>query len=152
MLINPLCILKSKMNPYKFPWNFLVEAIPVLGEDQIRIDRVRVKASKNCVADFCKGFGLVSVILNISPYILPTAIKSNTDDTLTDLTYASGDPHAKREGSAMGYAAGIVGLVGQVAIYGHLAREGNLEYLLIPIATNLISLIYEKSRKSPKKV
>jgi len=86
--------------------------------------------------------GIGSLMLAI-PYIVPTAVRNfrNVDENTSKTTLA------EDIGGYTGTACGILADIGQLGGYYYVAKEGYPEFLLIPVATNLASGIYEIGRK-----
>lgn len=75
--------------------------------------------------------------LNLLPYVLPTAKKFFKSKALISSEIAE---------YGMGAIAGIALGAAQIAGYSYMVEKGNSEILLIPIATNIASGIYEAGR------
>lgn len=131
------------MNPHQFPLNLIFRSEPILGENQIRID----KPEKGGLVDFAKGIGSITAMISTLPHILPTAVRSYNDDTLTEISYYGGNSDSKMAGGHLGLYFGMISYLAQIGLYQHLISEGKPEYLLIPAATNLASLVFESAKK-----
>ncbi len=100
----------------------------------------------NPYCDTVAGALVAFAAVNLVPYAMPTAIRqiSNCRSTLSELL-----------DSKLSLSS-IVGLCGQVTayfliIYGLDEKQGHPEVLLIPVATNTLSLLYEAGRGVYKK-
>lgn len=96
-----------------------------------------------------KQFGFLSVgfggLIALGPYAIPTLIRTmNGERLFTDGKY----PSVERFGSLIGAAIGVSAIIGQTVGYNYLATHDHPEALAIPIATNIVSGIYELGRKS----
>lgn len=111
---------------------------------------------KDCAKDL-KDFGVLaaqmSIGLTIAPYLMPSLIRTGKE--------VSRDIEAgrrkKREftiaedcGAFTGLVAALAVNVGQVYLYSSLANNEHPEVLAIPVATNVVSGMYELVRSSYK--
>ncbi len=92
-----------------------------------------------------KNFLVGAGLLSICPYVLPTTIRgvkdlesSSSEETLFDSTHHVSFSTGLLSGLALGVA--------QVMGYSYAAENGHPEALLIPLATNVASGIYEIGR------
>lgn len=95
------------------------------------------------IGEFSSYFFQIAGLIMVAPYIIPTAVRSLweiIDEPVGDYSVA------QNMGGNVGAWTGIVLDVGQVGGYVYAAREGHPEALLIPVATNTASGVYELGR------
>ena len=88
--------------------------------------------------------------VTVSPYILPTVVKSfrdsntSSDETQLDVTY--------HVGCGTGLITGLAIDIGQIIGYGHAVNNDHPEVLAIPVVTNIASALYEKAKSTKEKL
>jgi uncharacterized protein YqhQ len=100
-----------------------------------------MKNLKNYLVGFADGFGKISLQM---PYFYYSFNKEN------NLTKEEKDKFSY-DGFKCGIGFGICAIAVNLSVYFSLVKHDKLEYLLIPIATNLLSFIYEKSKDTYNK-
>jgi len=114
--------------------------------------------SKENLKDFGKNLkdfggycGFVFSLVSIAPYIIPSTIRSLNEPSSPEDKETSMNK-AEEVGAFTGLGGGVIGWFVQLGSYVHIADKYNLpEIGLIPVATNVLSGIYEFGRHSYKK-
>jgi hypothetical protein len=110
-------------------------------------DFQRVRKNLGDFAFFCAG---IAGIFNVPPYILPTVIINTIEARKKPISrnYAPIEYTRSQDiGGYTGLSLGFASLIGQVYAYGH-----NPKYLAIPLATNILSGLYEWQKHARKKI
>jgi hypothetical protein len=95
------------------------------------------KGAAKSISDFSTSF----IAANLMPYIIPHVVLDESEC------------HEKLSRSdKVGVIFGLVGCAAQAVGYYQLAKHDNPEYLLIPVITNIGSLVYEKGKKARDKL
>jgi len=121
----------------------------VLGEmwDGVRSSFTKEKASK--VGKPFKEFGNAGLevgwTLLTMPYVIPSFVRGCKDDAVKP-SYEF-DSNAEMVGAYTGCIGGLVADVGQIVGYAYAVKHDHPEILLIPVATNVASGLYEIGRK-----
>ncbi len=100
-------------------------------------DRNDVRQAARSLEDFASGTAAGMITMSTYPYIIATAIR----ELVTDSPCVSCGNRNIDKGILTGFSIGILGFLGQGALY---ATHPNL--LALPIATNIVSGIYEGVR------
>ncbi len=122
-------------------------------KDEIIVEMI--KRTKN----FTKMFLKSGVLMNIIPYAIPYSLgednKFKTEEENSPRSFSEAiEILRKKEGPGTvkglyaGVGAGVIGIGTQVAFYINQVNEGNPEYLLIPLATNVLSGIHKIYKKT----
>ncbi len=99
-----------------------------------------IRKSFNDVKNISKESVIGAFTRNTFLYIIPSALKSDT--------YMFKDSFPVKIGGGM---LGMIGIAGQMTVYNEVYKKGYPEALLIPVATNVASGIYELTRYSYNK-
>jgi hypothetical protein len=104
-----------------------------------------VRRCGKSLKDFGKYARKQGELMLTIPYIIPTAVRNirnaKSDGDLSKYSLA------KNIGGITGVIGGLVADIGQVVGYGYAVKEDHPEFLLIPVATNVASGVYEIGRK-----
>jgi hypothetical protein len=94
--------------------------------------------------DFVGMYAVGTAFMVGMPYAIPTYARGfkNHENSDYDL-----EMNAQIVGEIGGIVTGVVADIGQVVGYGYAVKEDHPEFLLIPVATNIASGVYEIGRK-----
>jgi hypothetical protein len=103
-----------------------------------------IKAVAKGVCEFGKGFIISTVYTGIAAYCIPTTVRKLKDDSihLPDREYLIA---ATAAGNVIGTVTFLIG-------NGYLIYQYGPKVLLVPVATNAASYIYEKGRKTKQRL
>jgi len=96
---------------------------------------------KTPLKDFFILAGGIASVIQLLPYILPTHLKIKRSSKSRDLNVA------QNIGGYTGMGVGFLGIMGQAYLYGEHPK-----YLLVPLATNLASGLYEWQKHAKQRV
>ncbi len=108
-------------------------------------DSCREKVKKGePLKEFAGFFGGIGMLMVISPYAVPTAVRvvkdTGLDDGIDDYSLA------QNMGGYAGALGGFLADAGQVAGYIYCYNHGCPEIIALPVTTNVVSGIYELGR------
>jgi len=108
------------------------------------------KAASNSLTSLiesAKTMESVFLVLNITPYIIPTGVREIKDMRINDGSPPKKLTVSEKIGFTTGLITGFTGDLVQLGLYSALVATNHPEALLIPFTTNLASGAYEIGRK-----
>lgn len=109
----------------------------------LKVSRANLKSLKNIAMDFVASATSTAFALYIIPKVA-RCIRSKEDSSNSEEVDFSSD--IQEIGLYAGFITGVVSWSAQTAAYSYAARNGHSEALLIPVATNVASGVYEIGR------
>ncbi len=141
--LRKLSVDKKKIKKYVDPENYVPTKSEIAKEiGNNFVDSVKNLKFKNSILEEAVA---IMALINIFPYSIASAIryfKEPVSEEEKNRIYTKTD-HVITVSSIL---AGVCGVGMQVFGYYQLARHGKEEFLLLPVATNVISGIYEIGR------
>lgn len=100
------------------------------------------------IQDFSLSIGASIFTLLSAPYMIPTSIRSLKEKNTDNLTY---EVNRYTQGGFMyGSSLGVLLTGYEIAYYLEEINKGNLEIMVIPLMTNLVSGLYESLKHYKK--
>jgi len=120
-----------------------------MGRDVIGFPKKLIRTT----SEFASSAIVAGVAMAFVPYFIPTAA-NKTDECLSNACPFENQKLslAEKTGIATGVIVGGVLDAAQICGYHHLAKKGHPEVLAIPVATNVISGLYEWYKSAKKRV
>ncbi len=96
-----------------------------------------------------KIFGKATGGVIVGPYIIPSIVQAfrKIDSEIKPIKQ-----HEVIVGQALGVMPGSLVIFSQMHLYSDLIRKGHPEVLLVPVATNILSGIYEWGRSAQRRL